>query len=174
MSKVVERFLSYVAYDTKSDGETGVTPSTPGQMVLAKKLVEELKEIGMSDVTIDENGYVMATLQANTDKNIPTIGFIAHMDTAPDYSGANVNPQFVENYDGGDIKLNQTTVLSPKDFPELKDYIGKTLITTDGNSLLGADDKAGIAEIITNYSYGIFNKSSRNKTWNYQSWLYTR
>lgn len=157
MSKVVERFLSYVAYDTKSDGETGVTPSTPGQMVLAKKLVEELKEIGMSDVTIDENGYVMATLPANTDKNIPTIGFIAHMDTAPDYSGANVNPQFVENYDGGDIMLNQTTVLSPKDFPELKDYIGKTLITTDGNSLLGADDKAGIAEIITAMEYLINN-----------------
>lgn len=164
MSKVVERFLSYVAYDTKSDGETGVTPSTPGQMVLAKKLVEELKEIGMSDVTIDENGYVMATLPANTDKNIPTIGFIAHMDTAPDYSGANVNPQFVENYDGGDIKLNQTTVLSPKDFPELKDYIGKTLITTDGNSLLGADDKAGIAEIITAMEYLINNPEIKHGT----------
>ncbi|MPM51490.1 Peptidase T [bioreactor metagenome] len=164
MSKVVERFLSYVAYDTKSDGETGVTPSTPGQMVLAKKLVEELKEIGMSDVTIDENGYVMATLPANTDKDIPTIGFIAHMDTAPDYSGANVNPQFVENYDGGDIKLNQTTVLSPKDFPELKDYIGKTLITTDGNSLLGADDKAGIAEIITAMEYLINNPEIKHGT----------
>lgn len=164
MSKVVERFLSYVAYDTKSDGETGVTPSTPGQMVLAKKLVEELKEIGMSDVTIDENGYVMATLPANTDKNIPTIGFIAHMDTAPDYSGANVNPQFVENYDGGDIMLNQTTVLSPKDFPELKDYIGKTLITTDGNSLLGADDKAGIAEIITAMEYLINNPEIKHGT----------
>lgn len=164
MSKVVERFLSYVAYDTKSDGETGVTPSTPGQMVLAKKLVEELKEIGMSDVTIDENGYVMATLPANTDKNIPTIGFIAHMDTAPDYSGANVNPQFVENYDGGDIKLNETTVLSPKDFPELKDYIGKTLITTDGNSLLGADDKAGIAEIITAMEYLINNPEIKHGT----------
>ncbi|EQB90333.1 tripeptide aminopeptidase [Clostridium punense] len=164
MSKVVERFLSYVAYDTKSDGETGVTPSTPGQMVLAKKLVEELKEIGMSDVTIDENGYVMATLPANTDKNIPTIGFIAHMDTAPDYSGANVNPQFVENYDGGDIKLNETTVLSPKDFPELKDYIGKTLITTDGNSLLGADDKAGIAEIITSMEYLINNPEIKHGT----------
>lgn len=164
MSKVVERFLSYVAYDTKSDAETGVTPSTPGQMVLANKLVEELKEIGMSDVTIDENGYVMATLPANTDKEIPTIGFIAHMDTAPDYSGANVNPQFVENYDGGDIKLNETTVLSPKDFPELKDYIGKTLITTDGNSLLGADDKAGIAEIITAMEYLIKNPEIKHGT----------
>ncbi len=164
MSKVVERFLSYVAYDTKSDAETGVTPSTPGQMVLANKLVEELKEIGMSDVTIDENGYVMATLPANTDKEIPTIGFIAHMDTAPDYSGANVNPQFVENYDGGDIKLNETTVLSPKDFPELKDYIGKTLITTDGNSLLGADDKAGIAEIIAAMEYLIKNPEIKHGT----------
>lgn len=164
MSKVVERFLSYVAYDTKSDAETGVTPSTPGQMVLANKLVEELKEIGMSDVTIDENGYVMATLPANTNKEIPTIGFIAHMDTAPDYSGANVNPQFVENYDGGDIKLNETTVLSPKDFPELKDYIGKTLITTDGNSLLGADDKAGIAEIITAMEYLIKNPEIKHGT----------
>lgn len=164
MSKVVERFLSYVAYDTKSDAETGVTPSTPGQMVLANKLVEELKEIGMSAVTIDENGYVMATLPANTNKEIPTIGFIAHMDTAPDYSGANVNPQFVENYDGGDIKLNETTVLSPKDFPELKDYIGKTLITTDGNSLLGADDKAGIAEIITAMEYLIKNPEIKHGT----------
>jgi tripeptide aminopeptidase len=164
MSKVVERFLNYVAYDTKSDTSTGVTPSTPGQMVLAKKLVEELKEIGMSDVTIDENGYVMATLPANTDKEIPTIGFIAHMDTAPDYSGTNVKPQFVENYDGGDIKLNETTVLSPKDFPELTEYIGKTLITTDGSTLLGADDKAGISEIITAMEYLINNPQVKHGT----------
>lgn len=164
MSKVVERFLNYVAYDTKSDTSTGVTPSTPGQMVLAKKLVEELKEIGMSDVTIDENGYVMATLPANTDKEIPTIGFIAHMDTAPDYSGTNVKPQFVENYDGGDIKLNGTTVLSPKDFPELTEYIGKTLITTDGTTLLGADDKAGISEIITAMEYLINNPEVKHGT----------
>lgn len=164
MSKVVERFLNYVAYDTKSDTSTGVTPSTPGQMVLAKKLVEELKEIGMSDVTIDENGYVMATLPANTDKEVPTIGFIAHMDTAPDYSGANVKPQFVENYDGGDIKLNETTVLSPKDFPELTEYIGKTLITTDGSTLLGADDKAGISEIITAMEYLINNPEVKHGT----------
>lgn len=164
MSKVVERFLNYVAYDTKSDTSTGVTPSTPGQMVLAKKLVEELKEIGMSDVTIDENGYVMATLPANTDKEIPTIGFIAHMDTAPDYSGTNVKPQFVENYNGGDIKLNETTVLSPKDFPELTEYIGKTLITTDGTTLLGADDKAGISEIITAMEYLINNPEVKHGT----------
>jgi len=164
MSKVVERFLNYVAYDTKSDTSTGVTPSTPGQMVLAKKLVEELKEIGMSDVTIDENGYVMATLPANTDKEVPTIGFIAHMDTAPDYSGANVKPQFVENYDGGDIKLNEATVLSPKDFPELTEYIGKTLITTDGSTLLGADDKAGISEIITAMEYLINNPEVKHGT----------
>lgn len=156
MSRVVERFLSYVKYDTQSSTTTGTTPSTEGQRVLGNALVEELKAIGLSDVTIDENGYVMATLPANTDKKIPTIGFVAHMDTAPDYSGKNVNPQRVE-YKGGNIKLNDNVVLSPEQFPELSKYVGKTLITTDGTTLLGADDKAGISEIITAMEYLISN-----------------
>lgn len=118
-------------------------------------LVEELKSIGMEDVTVDENGYVMATLPANTDKNVPVIGFLAHMDTAPEFTGANVNPQLIDSYDGGDIVLNkeQGIILSPNDFPELAGYKGHTLITTDGTTLLGADDKAGIAEIMTAMNY---------------------
>lgn len=156
MSRVVERFLGYVKYDTKSSTTTKTTPSTEGQRILGNELVEELKEIGLSDVTIDENGYVMATLPANTDKEVPTIGFVAHMDTSPDYSGTNVNPQRID-YKGGDIRLNENTILSPVQFPELSNYIGKTLITTDGNTLLGADDKAGIAEIITAMEYLIAN-----------------
>ena len=153
MKKVEERFLEYVKIDTKSDTTTGTTPSTKGQLVLADILAKELKEMGLNDVTISEYGYVYATLEKNCNKNIPTIGFIAHMDTAPDYSGKDVNPQIVKNYDGGDIKLNEDTVLSPKFSPELKNYIGKTLITTDGTTLLGADDKAGIAEIMTAVEY---------------------
>ena len=153
MKKVEERFLEYVKIDTKSDTTTGTTPSTKGQLVLADILAKELKEMGLNDVTISEYGYVYATLEKNCNKNIPTIGFIAHMDTAPDYSGEDVNPQIVKNYDGGDIKLNEDTVLSPKFSPELKNYVGKTLITTDGTTLLGADDKAGIAEIMTAVEY---------------------
>ncbi|SCI79775.1 Peptidase T [uncultured Clostridium sp.] len=153
MKKVEERFLEYVKVDTKSDTTTGTTPSTKGQLVLADILAKELKEMGLNDVTISEYGYVYATLEKNCNKNVPTIGFIAHMDTAPDYSGKDVNPQIVKNYDGGDIKLNEDTVLSPKFSPELKNYIGKTLITTDGTTLLGADDKAGIAEIMTAVEY---------------------
>ncbi len=153
MKKVEERFLEYVKVDTKSDTTTGTTPSTKGQLALADILAKELKEMGLNDVTISEYGYVYATLEKNCNKNIPTIGFIAHMDTAPDYSGKDVNPQIVKNYDGGDIKLNEDTVLSPKFSPELKNYIGKTLITTDGTTLLGADDKAGIAEIMTAVEY---------------------
>ena len=153
MKKVDERFLEYVKVDTKSDTTTGTTPSTKGQLVLADILAKELKEMGLNDVTISEYGYVYAKLEKNCNKKIPTIGFIAHMDTAPDYSGKDVNPQIVKNYDGGDIKLNEDTILSPKFSPELKNYIGKTLITTDGNTLLGADDKAGIAEIMTAVEY---------------------
>lgn len=153
MKKVDERFLEYVKVDTKSDTTTGTTPSTKGQLVLADILAKELKEMGLNDVTISEYGYVYATLEKNCNKEIPTIGFIAHMDTAPDYSGKDVNPQIVKNYDGGDIKLNEDTILSPKFSPELKNYIGKTLITTDGTTLLGADDKAGIAEIMTAVEY---------------------
>ncbi len=159
MSKVVEKFLKYVSYDTKSDEESTTVPSTAGQMILAKELVKELKEMGIQQVSIDDNGYVMATIPSNVEKDVPTIGFIAHMDTAPDMSGKNVNPKFVENYDGKDIILNEENniVLSPKDFPELKNYIGKTLITTDGTTLLGADDKAGISEIMSAVEYLIEN-----------------
>lgn len=153
MKKVEERFLEYVKINTKSDETTRVTPSTKGQLVLAEKLCNELKELGLKDVRISEFGYVYATLEKNCNKDIPTIGFIAHMDTAPDYSGENVNPQIVENYDGGDIKLNDSEVLSPKFSPELKQYIGQRLITTDGTTLLGADDKAGLAEIMTAVEY---------------------
>lgn len=155
MTKVVENFLKYVKYDTKSDEESTTTPSTAKQKILAEELVKELKELGMQDVSLDENGYVMATLPGNVDNNIPVIGFLAHMDTSPDMSGENVNPQFVNNYDGKDIVLNaeKNIVLSTKDFPELKKYVGETLITTDGTTLLGADDKAGIAEIMAAAEY---------------------
>ncbi len=153
MSKVVERFIKYVKFDTKADDASETVPSTQGQLVLAKELGKELEQLGLSDVSVDENGYVMATLPSNIDKKVPTIGFIAHMDTSPDMSGANVKPRFVENYDGKDIKLNDEVTLSPAEMPELKDYIGETLITTDGTTLLGADDKAGIAEIITAVEY---------------------
>ena len=159
MSKVVEKFLKYVSYDTKSDEESTTVPSTVGQMILGKELVMELKEMGIQDVSIDVNGYVMATIPSNVEKAIPTIGFIAHMDTSPDMSGENIKPKFVENYDGEDIVLNEKNniVLSPKDFPELKNYIGKTLITTDGTTLLGADDKAGISEIMAAVEFLIEN-----------------
>lgn len=154
-NEMVERFITYVKVDTQSDASSTTCPTTPGQLTLGHMLVEELKQIGMNDVTIDENGYVMATLPANTDKDIPTIGFLAHVDTATDMTGANVNPQFVENYDGNDIVLNEAlnVVLSPKEFPELPQYKGHTLITTDGTTLLGADNKAGIAEIMTAMHY---------------------
>ena len=151
---VTDRFLKYVKFDTKSDENTGVTPSTPGQMVFAKYLKEELEALGLTEITLDDNAYLMATLPANTDEEIPTIGFIAHLDTSPDMSGENVNPQMVD-YKGGDITLNadKGIVLSPSQFPELNDYVGETLITTDGTTLLGADDKAGIAEIVTAIEY---------------------
>jgi tripeptide aminopeptidase len=153
MSKVVERFIKYVKFDTKADDTSDTVPSTPGQLVLAKELGKELEQLGLSDVSVDENGYVMASLPSNLHKKVPTVGFIAHMDTSPDMSGTNVNPRFVENYDGGDIKLNDEVTLSPAELPELKEYIGETLITTDGTTLLGADDKAGVAEIITAVEY---------------------
>nr|WP_320118684.1 peptidase T [uncultured Marinifilum sp.] len=151
MNKVIEKFLRYVKFDTESDTETGLTPSTPGQMVLAKELAKELEEIGLENVSLDENGYVMGILPSNLDHEVPAVGFIAHMDTSPDFSGRNVNPQFVENYNGEDLVLNEAEniVMKVADFPDLKQYIGQTLITTDGTTLLGADDKAGVAEIIT-------------------------
>ena len=150
-SSIIDRFISYAVIDTQSNEESTSCPSTTGQLTLADKLVEELKEIGMEDVTMDENGYVMATLPANTEKRVPTIGFLAHLDTATDFTGKNVRPQLVKDYDGGDIVLNSDLhiVLTPADFPELAKYKGHTLITTDGTTLLGADNKAGIAEIMT-------------------------
>ncbi len=155
MESILNRFLSYVRIDTQSDPESKTSPSTMKQFNLAKLLVQELQEIGLSDAYVDEYCYVYATLPANTDKKLPTIGFIAHMDTTPDFTGTNVNPQIFENYDGGDLVLNEKLgiVLSPKEFPELKNYVGKTIIATDGTTLLGADDKAGVAEIMTALEY---------------------
>ena len=152
---LVERFLKYVSFDTQSNEETGVTPSTPGQMVFARYLKEELESLGLEDVTLDENGYLFATLPANTDKPLPTVGFIAHMDTSPDMSGKGVSPRIVRQYDGKDIVLceEENIVLSPERFPELRDHIGEDLIVTDGKTLLGADDKAGIAEIVSAVVY---------------------
>ena len=150
MNSAVERFIRYARIDTQSDHHSGTHPSTPKQMNLARLLADELKELGLTEIEIDAYGNVTATLPANVDLNVPTVGLLAHMDTSPDLSGTNVNPQLVEDYDGGDIVLNRekNIVLSPREFPELKAYVGKTLITTDGTTLLGADDKAGVAEIM--------------------------
>ena len=152
---VIERFLKYVTFDTQSDESTGVTPSTPKQMVFAKYLKEELEALGLEEITLDEQGYLYATLPANTDHEVPVIGFIAHMDTSPDMSGANVKPRIVKEYDGTDIVLSEedNIVLSPRQFPELLNHKGEDLIVTDGHTLLGADDKAGIAEIVAAMDY---------------------
>lgn len=152
---VIERFLKYVTFDTQSDESTGVTPSTPKQMVFAKYLKEELEALGLEEITLDEQGYLYATLPANTDHEVPVIGFIAHMDTSPDMSGANVKPRIVKEYDGADIVLSEedNIVLSPRQFPELLNHKGEDLIVTDGHTLLGADDKAGIAEIVAAMDY---------------------
>lgn len=152
---LIDRFIRYVKIDTTSDENSSTFPSTKKQFDLANVLVKELEALGLKEISLDEYGYVMATLPANTDKKIPTIGFLSHMDTAPDMSGTNVSPRFVENYDGKDIILNKENkvILGVKDFPELKDCVGQTLIVTDGTTLLGADDKAGIAEIMTALEY---------------------
>lgn len=152
---VIDRFINYVKYDTQSDDESINVPSTEKQIVFAEKIVQELKKIGIKDAEVDQNGYVMATIPSNIENKVPVVGFIAHLDTSPDMSGNGVNPQIVKDYDGKDIILNkeENIILSTKQFPELKKYIGKTLITTDGTTLLGADDKAGIAEIITAAEY---------------------
>ncbi|MGG0237707.1 peptidase T [Bacillus rhizoplanae] len=157
--EIIERFTRYVQVDTQSDAESHTVPSTPGQIEFAKQLVEELKSIGLSEVTMDENGYVMATLPANTDKQVPVIGFLAHLDTATDFTGKNVKPQIHENFDGKAITLNKElgVILTPELFPELPSYQGHTLITTDGTTLLGADDKAGITEIMTAMNYLLHN-----------------
>ncbi|NJB72472.1 tripeptide aminopeptidase [Saonia flava] len=155
MQNIIDRFLSYVTIDTQSDSSSKTTPSTKKQWDLANLLVKELKKIGMKEVTIDNNAYIMATLPSNLDKEVPTIGFISHFDTSPDYSGTHVNPQIVKDYDGQDIVLNEkeNIILSPDYFEDLLQYKGQTLITTDGTTLLGADDKAGITEIITAMEY---------------------
>src|SRR5690606_30776010 len=159
MQNILDRFISYVTIDTESDPNSDTTPSTKKQWDLANKLVEELKNIGMHEVTIDENAYIMATLPSNVKHKTPTIGFISHFDTSPDFTGANVKPQIVKNYDGKDIVLNKekNIILSPDYFEDLLLYKGQTLITTDGTTLLGADDKAGITEIVTAMEHLIKN-----------------
>ncbi|MDM1298396.1 peptidase T [Empedobacter falsenii] len=151
--KLVTRFLKYVKTYTESEAFLDKFPSTDRQWDLANYLVEELKQIGLEDVSIDENGYVFGYVPSTVDHEVPTIGFVSHMDTSPDFSGENVKPQIWENYDGGDIKLNESMILSPNEFPELSQYKGQTIITTDGTTLLGADDKAGVAEIVTAAEY---------------------
>ncbi|WLV25088.1 peptidase T [Aciduricibacillus chroicocephali] len=152
---IIERLIRYAKVDTQSNEEKTITPTTPGQLELGRILVEELKTIGLTDAEMDGNGYVMATLPATTEKDVPTIGFLAHVDTATDFTGKNVNPQRIDNYSGEDIILNaeKGIVMTTKDFPELTNYKGHTLITTDGTTLLGADNKAGIAEIMTAMEY---------------------
>ncbi|MCI1944240.1 peptidase T [Clostridium luticellarii] len=155
MESVVDKFLRYVKFDTSSDEESNTVPSTLKQLKLAGQLSKELSNLKLKNVSLDKNGYVTAVLPANTEKAVPAVGFIAHMDTSPETSGKNVNPRIIEDYDGGDIVLNEqkNIVLSVKDFPEITNYRGKTLITTDGTTLLGADDKAGIAEIMAAVEY---------------------
>ena len=159
MQHIIDRFISYVTIDTESDANSPTTPSTKKQLDLANLLVKELKAIGMTEVTIDQNGYVMGTLPSNVDHEVPTIGFVSHYDTSPDFTGKDVKPQIVNNYDGGDIVLNkeQNIVLSPGYFKDLLLYKGQTLITTNGLTLLGADDKAGLTEIVTAMEYMIQN-----------------
>ncbi len=155
---LVDRFLKYVGFDTQSDEETNMTPSTPGQMEFARELRDELEAMGLEEISLDENGYLMASLPSNMPAGapeVPVVGFIAHLDTSPDMSGRHVSPRIVKDYDGADIVLNKElgVVLSPSEFPELSKYVGQDLIVTDGTTLLGADDKAGIAEIISAVDY---------------------
>ena len=152
---VLDRFLSYIKVETTSNEASNTCPSTPGQLVLGKQLVQELLDLGLEDASMDENGYIMATLPSNLDKEVPVLGFIAHMDTAPDLTTKDIKPRLIENYDGEAITLNEALniILSPDDFKALKKYVGQTLVVTDGTTLLGADDKAGVAEIMTAVSY---------------------
>lgn len=151
--KCIERLIRYAKIDTQSDASSNTTPSTQKQFDLLHVLKEELADIGLTEITLDENGYLFATLPANTDKSVPTLGFLAHVDTTSDFTGTNVNPQRIDHYDGKDIPLNEELTMSVEYFPNLKNYVGQTLITTDGTTLLGADDKAGIAEIMTAMEY---------------------
>ena len=164
MQHIIDRFISYAVIDTESDPNSTTTPSTKKQFVLANLLVAELNKIGLSEVTIDANGYVMGTLASNVDYEVPTIGFISHFDTTPDFTGANVKPQVIPNYDGGDIILNadKNIILSPNYFKDLLQYKGQTLITTDGTTLLGADDKAGLTEIVTAMEYLVQNQDIKH------------
>jgi tripeptide aminopeptidase len=159
MQHIIDRFISYVTIDTESDPHSETIPSTKKQLVLANLLFKELKAIGMTEVTKDSNGYIMATLPSNIEEEVPTIGFISHYDTSPDFTGANVKPQIIEKYDGGDIILNaeKNIVLSPSYFKDILQYKGQTIITTDGTTLLGADDKAGLTEIVTAMEFLIKN-----------------
>jgi len=152
---LIERFLKYISFDTQSDETTGTTPSTAKQMLFAKALKQELQDMGLKEITLDEHAYLMATLPANTDQKLPVIGFIAHLDTSPDMTGENIQPHIIRNYKGRNIVLckEENIFLSPKDFPELLNYLGEDLIVTNGKTLLGADDKAGIAEIISAIKY---------------------
>ena len=159
---MIERFLKYVSFDTQSAEDSATTPSTEKQLKIASYLKEELKLIGMEEVEMDELGYVYATLPANSEKKLPVVGFIAHYDTSPDCSGADVKPRIVDNYDGKDILLSEGIYLSPSKFPELLDHIGEDIIVTDGHTLLGADDKAGIAEIVSACEYLIQHQEIRH------------
>ncbi|HSP22875.1 MAG TPA: peptidase T [Planococcus sp. (in: firmicutes)] len=150
---LIERLVRYAKIDTQSDFENNETPSTPGQWDLLSELENEMNHIGLQEVGMDEHGYLFGTLPANTDKPLPVIGFLAHVDTATDFTGKNVNPQRIENYDGNDIQLSDAVAMTVTDFPDLKNYVGHTLITTDGTTLLGADNKAGVAEIMTAMEY---------------------
>lgn len=154
-NKVVDRFLWYVKFDTQSDPNSGTTPSTVGQMVFARELVEEMKKIGLTDIDLDSNGYIMATLPSNINEPTPVVGFIAHMDTSPDFTGYGVSPAIVKSYKGGDIVLNdkEDIILSAAVFPEIEKYKGQDIIVTNGHTLLGADDKAGVAEIMAAVEY---------------------
>ncbi|OPJ64566.1 peptidase T [Clostridium oryzae] len=168
MTTVIEKFLKYVKFDTQSDEEASLTtfPSTKKQLVLAKALKEEIEAMGLKNVSLDDNGYLMAELPSNIDKKVPVVGFIAHMDTSPDMSGKEVKPQIVKNYNGQDIVLNKekNIVLKTEDFPEIKQYIGEDIITSDGTTLLGADDKAGVAEIMTAMEYLIQHPEIKHGT----------
>jgi len=163
---ILERFLKYIKTDTQSDENSETFPSSSKQLAFGKTLAEELRQIGLQDVSMDEYGYVMATLPANGPANIPVIGFIAHMDTSPDMPGEVINPKIIENYGGEEIILNKelNITLSPVDFPEMLEYKGKTLLTTDGTTLLGADDKAGIAEIMTAMEYLVAHPEIKHGT----------
>jgi tripeptide aminopeptidase len=155
--KLIERLVRYAKIDTQSDFNSTECPTTPGQWDLLHVLEKELGEIGMEEITLDDNGYLFATLPSNTDRDVPVIGFLAHVDTATDYTGKNVKPTRIDDYDGRDVQLNDSTIMAVNDFPELTNYVGHTLITTDGTTLLGADNKAGIAEIVTAMEYLIQN-----------------